>query len=35
MSIGESLGPADIAALTGSNNNNRGNSGFGGENGAW
>lgn len=35
MSMGESLGPADIAALTGSNNNNRGNSGFGGENGAW
>lgn len=35
MSMGESLGPADIAALTGSNNNNRGNAGFGGEGNAW
>lgn len=35
MSMGESLGPADIAALTGSNNGNRNNSGFGGETGAW
>ena len=32
MSMGENLSPADIAALTG---NNRNDSGFGGENGAW
>ena len=32
MSMGENLSPADIVALTG---NNRNDSGFGGENGAW
>jgi len=32
MSMGENLSPADIAALTG---NNRNDSGFGGDGGAW
>lgn len=35
MSMGESLGPADIAALTNGNRNNYGSNGFGGAEGAW
>lgn len=35
MSMGDSLGPADIAALTNGNRNNSGMSGWGADMGAW
>lgn len=35
MALGESLGPADIAALTGNNNRSNGNGGWGSDMGAW
>ena len=35
MSMGESLSPADIAALTGNNNNGNNGGAFGSDMGAW
>lgn len=35
MAMGESLGPADIAALTGNNNRSNNNGGWGNDMGAW